>query len=310
PLHLFIIPPELQLMILSHLDFADIERLRRTCKQLRALANPRQIRMLMGPARLYTQLLTHCKSCLVYDPFRSHLILGSPNDPAHPLSNLCVDCAMRADDFRIRVGRKVLLANLASVSVCRWCGWPVIEGAAFSNEQFHRPCYKAYNDTLLVFFTLGWIQLAFGITGAALAWRFFRHVVIVFAPTVTSFLLLWLDLAFLISRGNLRNTYGWTLCLELIILGLWIPPVYYIATGIAASLPGTKVSKSTISSLVLFCLNILFRLFNVVGNMILICSYDKTRYHRPNLPLWRRILNPIACLFIFWTYPQALERRY
>ncbi|AEO61272.1 hypothetical protein MYCTH_2113210 [Thermothelomyces thermophilus ATCC 42464] len=57
PRHLLTLPPEILLMILQALDFADIVRLRETCMQLRALASPQQVRVLFGPDRLHSQPL-------------------------------------------------------------------------------------------------------------------------------------------------------------------------------------------------------------------------------------------------------------
>lgn len=187
PLRLLNLPPELQIMILCHLEFADIERLRRTCKYLRALANPATIRSIMGDSLLKNQLLGHCHACLLRDPFRSRLLLGHEKDPGWPLNSKCIDCALRANDDRIRVGKRVMLASLVEVWVCRRCGLPVTEGAAAGNEQFHRPCYQAYNNILVYFFLLGWLQLALGIIACALAWRYWRFTVMVFAPTLVCF---------------------------------------------------------------------------------------------------------------------------
>lgn len=255
PLHLLTLPPEILLMVLRHLAFADIVRLRETCKQLRALASPQQIRSLMGAAQLRAQLLGHCKSCLLHDPFRSRLLQPTLADPGYPLASRCLDCALKARDPRIRVGRKINLANFDTVWVCRWCGWPIVQGAAFGAEQFHRLCYKRYNDALFGYFVLGWLQLSLGVVASALAWRYFRHAVLVFAPTVTAFLLLWLCLGFLAFRGNRRRTYHWTLVIELAILGLWIPPIYYIALDIAAS-GDRPVPMSARAALAMFALNL------------------------------------------------------
>lgn len=186
PRRLLTLPPELLLAILQQLDLADIMRLRKTCKHLHALASPEQIRTLMGPAQLRMQLLGHCKTCLRHDPFRSGLLQPALNDPAYPLASSCIDCAVKARDPRIKVGRALMLANFDTAWVCRYCGLPIIEGAAFGHEQFHRFCYKRYNDRLLLFFLLGWLQWGLGIVAAALAWKYHRHAVLVFAPTVVS----------------------------------------------------------------------------------------------------------------------------
>jgi hypothetical protein len=186
PRHLLALPPEILLMVLQRLDFADIFRLRKTCKQLHHLASPSQIRTLFGPAELRRQLLGHCKSCLVYDPSGATLLQPRRADPGYPLASRCLDCAVKARDPRVRVGRKICLASYDTVWVCRWCGYPIVNGAAFGCEQMHRFCHKRYNDALFIFFILGWLQLGLGIVAAALAWRYYRHSVLVFAPTVVS----------------------------------------------------------------------------------------------------------------------------
>ncbi|KAK3356798.1 hypothetical protein B0T25DRAFT_452569 [Lasiosphaeria hispida] len=310
-LHLLSLPPEVQLLILSQLRFADIERLRRTCKQLRYLATPHQIRILMGPMQLQNELLGHCKSCLAYDEYRQTLLLSSVTDPGYPLASRCVRCALIAGDPRIRFGKKVRLANFETVFVCRWCGWTIAEPSisAYTNEQFHRECYRGYSNALFFYFLLGWVQLSIGITGAALAWRYFRHVTMVFAPTVASFLLLWFCFGVLMFRSNKERTYHWTLFLELTILGLWVPPVYYLAVNIASS-PSEPVPKSTAATMAMFALNMLFRLVNAVGNMFMLFKYDMTKRHRPSVRWWRRMIHPVVAFFVFWTYPQALDQKY
>ncbi|GAB1313700.1 F-box domain-containing protein [Madurella fahalii] len=308
PRHLLALPPELLLMILQRLNFADIVRLRETCKQLRALASPQQIRTLMGAKQLHLQLLGHCKSCLLHDPYRSRLLQSTMADPGYPLASRCLDCALEARDPRIRVGKKINLANFDTVWVCRWCGRPITEGAAFGAEQFHRLCYKRYNDALFGYFLLGWLQLSLGVVAPALAWRYFRHAVLVFAPTVTTFLLLWLCLGFLAFRGNRRRTYHWTLAIELAILGLWIPPVYYITIEIASAGDG-PVPMSTQAALAMFALNMLFRLFNVLGNLVILFSVDTSERYRTGAPLWKKPLYTAARACVFWTYPQSLEQK-
>jgi hypothetical protein len=253
PFHLLTLPPEILLLILRHVSFADIVRLRRTCKPLRSLASPQQIRILLGPDRLRAQLLGHCRNCLVHDPFRARLLQQSHADPGYPLASRCLDCALKARDPRIRVGRKVTFANFETVWVCRWCGWPVTEGAAFGSEQFHRVCYKRYKDCLFGHLILGVVQLGLGIVAAALAWRYFRDVVMVLAPTVTGFILLWVCLV-LVAWRNRRRTYHWSLVMELAILGLWIPPVYYLGTEIARA-GDQSVPRSTQAALAMFALN-------------------------------------------------------
>ncbi|KAK4149990.1 hypothetical protein C8A00DRAFT_18403, partial [Chaetomidium leptoderma] len=308
PRHLLVLPPEILLMILQHLNFADIVRLRKTCKQMHALATPQQIRILFGPKELRDQLLGHCKTCLIHDPFRSRLLQPTLADPGYPLASRCLDCALKDRDPRIRVGKKINLANFDTVWVCRWCGYPIVHGGAFGYEQMHRFCYKRYNDVLFVFFVLGWLQLGLGIVAAALAWRYYRDSVLVFAPTVANFMLLWVCLGFLICRGTRWRTYHWTLVLELIILGLWIPPIYDVATEIANP-PAGPIPQSTQAALAMFVLNIFFRLINFLGNVVLLFRFDTTERNRSGVPTWKRPLHYLATVLIMWTYPQSLEQK-
>jgi len=254
------------------------------------------------------QLLGHCKSCLLYDPFRRRLLQPTLADPGYPLASCCLDCAVKSGDPRIRVGKKINLANSDTVWVCRWCGVPIIDGGAFGCEQMHRFCYKRYNDALFLFFVLGWLQLGMGIAAAALAWKYYRDSILVFAPTVTNFILLWICLGFLVCRGNKWRTYHCTLVLELVILGLWIPPIYHIATEVANA-SGGPISRSTQATLALFALNVLFRLVNILGNVVLLCRFDTTTRHRYSLSMWKRPFHYLGTVLVMWTYPQSLEQK-
>ncbi|KAK3298092.1 uncharacterized protein B0H64DRAFT_441491 [Chaetomium fimeti] len=308
PRHLLNLPHEIWLMILERLAFADIVRLRRTCKRLRTLADPKQIRDLLGPVKLHAQLLSHCKVCLLYDPFRSHLLRSTRADPGYPLASRCITCAMKARDPRVRVGKMIDLANLDTARVCRWCGTPIIDGGAFGCAEMHRFCYKRYNDVLFVFFWIGWTQLGLGIVAAALAWRYYRHAILVFAPTVASFIILWIPLA-LLACSHTWGKYHYMLGFELVILGLWVPPIYYVASEIATA-SGGPIPSSTQASLAMFALNMAFRLMNVVGNLVIFLAFDTTKRNWSDIPVWKRLFHYLATAFVMWTCPQSLEQMF
>lgn len=183
PYHLLALPSEILLMILGFLDIADILRLRETCKQLRALASPWQVRAILGRGRLHSQLLRVCKTCLRYDPSRSRLLDSSPADPGYPLASCCLECAVKAGDPRIRMGKGIVMANLNVAWICRWCGRFTIGDGALKCEQIHHDCYSRI---MSVYLTLGWIQFGLGIVAAALAWKYYRHEPSVFISTVVS----------------------------------------------------------------------------------------------------------------------------
>lgn len=304
------LPPEILLAIIRRCRFADIVSLRKTCRTFHLLASPSEMRILLGRDQFRHLLRCHCKICLLHNEDRKKLLQSENRDIGYPLSNKCIDCALAAEDPRVKVGRKVHLANFDSVWVCRWCGRPVAETVATNSEQFHRVCYESYSNTLVVFVLLGWIQWCLGIVAGALAWRYFRWNDIVLGPTITSFLLGWIVLGFIMWRGNRRRTYNWTFGLELIILGLWIPPIYHVAKLVDDDLDaGIRVDSSTWASLVFFGISMLFRLMNVIGNFVLLFHPDLTRRRRPRVVWWRKGLYKLACVVVFFTYPQSIEAK-
>jgi len=105
------------------------------------------------------------------------------------------------------------------------------------------------------------------------------------------------------------RTYHWTLILELAILGLWVPPIYYIASEIADA-PDGPVPKITQAVLAMFALNMFFRLVNAVGNVVLLFRFDTTRRHRSDISIWKRPFHYLVSAFVMWTYPQSLEQKY
>jgi len=60
----------------------------------------------------------------------------------------------------------------------------------------------------------------------------------------------------LLFRGDKKRTYHITLMIELAILALWIPPVYYLATQFAlAKKENEPIPKSSVAALAIFALN-------------------------------------------------------
>jgi hypothetical protein len=199
------LPDELHLMIFSHLDFGDLERLRRTCHHYRQLLTLNFVRRLLdGPDGMASHLTAICQTCLDA-PGRDKLILQSSSQgpsteeekrlSSHqihigrtaplPVSSKCFDCAVRARD--LHVGTHLPLADGSSAWVCRWCGWPVGGGThSWAGEQFHIACYDRYYRVLWLSLVLSFAQFAVGVVAATLSLMYFRGKVLVFAPTVVS----------------------------------------------------------------------------------------------------------------------------
>ncbi|KAI3396488.1 hypothetical protein diail_12108 [Diaporthe ilicicola] len=306
PRNFMTLPQEIQIVILQHLDFGDIERLRRTCKYWYNFATPRLVRSIWGPDTFRAILIRHCRVCLTYCPRDVARLITTPLDAGYPLSSRCVKCTVQSRDGTVRIGRKTTLGNFTDYWTCRWCGWPITNDSSTGHSQFHKRCYDRYAVVLLAFFLLGWIQFSLGMVGSGLCWHYFRSDHLVFAPTIIGFLMMWFCIVLIMFRGNKVRTYHVALFLELAIVGLWVPPVYSISKGLQNEPP----SKSTTATLVILGVNMVFRLVNVIGNIILISEYDRTRHYVPRIPIWRRFMNPVLTALIFWTYPQHAERKF
>ncbi|KAH6885742.1 hypothetical protein B0T10DRAFT_83478 [Thelonectria olida] len=298
------LPMELQVMVLRYLNFGDLERLRRTCHFFRNKITKPMIRSLF-PSLKY-ELLSTCYQCLGYDPLHGRMVRAEDTDERYPFANKCVDCIIDGPGFM--VGRKVTMGDLRTLWVCRWCGYPVANDAAWNQPEFHYRCYRTFHQILFQFFVAGCVQWVFVIVGSALCWAYFRRETQVLAPTIVNFFMsIW---AFLLTvvRDECMRTYHFTLFLEVAILSLWVPPLRTVIQHGAASSGG--FSKSDIATLSFIAFNMFFRLLNALGNMILLCELKLWRRRRPNLPLWHRILYKVVAVLALWTYPQSVEQIY
>ncbi|ETS85662.1 hypothetical protein PFICI_03687 [Pestalotiopsis fici W106-1] len=222
-------------------------------------------------------------------------------------SSKCFTCSVRDRDLKIGVQYQLADGEGLGAWACRWCGWPVAFPS--SRYQFHIACYDRYYKVLWRFMYLGFAQLTVGIVAAALSLVYFRRELVVFVPTVINFVLLWICLTFLVFRGNRIRTYHWVGILELIIMSLWIPPIYTVSQDLKRNTSG-KTFASSIAVLTFAAINMLFRLLNVIGNVFLMLHYDMTRHYVPEMTIKDRLLNFIMTGLIFWTYPQSVEQRY
>ncbi|KFA81730.1 hypothetical protein S40288_05992 [Stachybotrys chartarum IBT 40288] len=247
------LPPELQLMILSNLEFGDIERLRRTSHQFRNLITKPVVRQLFPDLRATLQ--NTCYRCLEHVNYRGYLIRAEQNDPRWPFGSKCFDCTAQHREFMI--SQDYMLCNGFHVWICRWCGYPITTNIAWNQHEFHRICYKRYSTVLILFFLLSCLHWLCIIASGALCWAFYRSSTTVLAPTIVSisaattcmakttpstnqepqvnFIMAFWALALLCVRGLRLRTYHWTAILESAILGLWVPAIYTILQRTMAS---------------------------------------------------------------------------
>lgn len=312
PLTLATLPIELQLHIIRQMPFGDIQRLRKTCRHFYALGSRDMLQVTLGKSALDQQLLAHCSKCLLYDPDRINLLRAEPGD-AWPFTAKCIGCALHTRDWRLSrrtMGFKVTMADATECWVCRWCSEPVISGQAQGHAQFHRLCWQKYNLHLVLFFLAGLGQFCAGVVASALAWRYWRGDRMVWGPATANFILMWFVLFMLLLRGNQFRTYGVLFLFELTMLCLWIPPIYAIAKAWDAT-PAEDVEHSTRATAIFIAFNMISRLLNVLGNIILWAEYDFSKHSFKGTPWWqRKLLNRVMFMLIFWTYPQSLEQRY
>ncbi|KAK1968617.1 F-box domain-containing protein [Colletotrichum sublineola] len=301
------LPPELHLMIIDYLEFGELENLRRTCRFYRNFLTKQTIRDLFGE-QFRLALLAHCYICLKYDPTRGSLLWADYNHPRYPLASKCVDCAYQENE--LAVGKKVALGNYASVWICRWCGYPVASAAAPNQPEFHKACYSHYNNVLLVYFVLGWIQLSLGIVASSLCWRFFRDKILILVAAIVNFVLLWWCLAFLVVRGEHKRTYHFTGVLEAAILALWCLPLYVLVNDVEGGVERGAWDRRVLVTLIFIVLNMAFRLLNLLGNIILTLEWRHFARKKPRLTPAGRFANMVLAFLVYWTYPQAVEQEY
>lgn len=130
---------------------------------------------------------------------------------------------------------------------------------------------------------------------------------------------------YMITQPLRRYCYFIFLFLELAMVGCWIPPVYYVSTSIAAHPPGEAVPRTTVASLVLFCLVLyvpspkhadvgagysprssIFRLINIIGDVVIVSGYNLARRKRPQVSRGRRLTYPVMLWLVTWTYPPSV----
>lgn len=221
PRTLMTLPHELQILVLSFLEFGDIVCLRRTAKYWYNFATPQLIRTIYGPDNFRAMLVKHCRVCLTYCPEDVTRIYTTRFDAGYPLSSRCVPCTVQSNDGTVLVGRKVTLGNSTDYWPCQWCGWPITDDPS-RGTVIHSNCNCDYSMVVAAFVCLGCVQFLIGTVAAGLLWHYFPSDKIVLAPTIVGFVLTWVCILFIMVRENRVRTYHWALFLELAILGLWV----------------------------------------------------------------------------------------
>lgn len=186
-LHLLTLPPEIHVCFLECLELVDIEQLRRTCWYFKNFATREVVRSIFGGPRLNAMRTSYCHLCYFHDPLGGSLLHAGEITAMAGSFVLCLRCAYREGHIDMRNGAWVMLSTRDQVWLCPLCGRPTISNSSSNRGGcFHSKCSREYKRGKLRFVILGFLQMSLGIVAVALAWRYFRNVLLVFAPTVVS----------------------------------------------------------------------------------------------------------------------------
>lgn len=142
--HLMDLPQELWLEILSYLDFGELLRLRRTCKTIRRSVSKPTIHLLVPHWR--RARWSTCTVCLRYDPARPRVFCLDGGTRCLPEQPECVECITRRNGFH--VGLTYFMCRHGVVSICRYCGQPVVTEPAPGHGEFHLACHGRHRRNM------------------------------------------------------------------------------------------------------------------------------------------------------------------
>ncbi|PNP44178.1 hypothetical protein THARTR1_11069 [Trichoderma harzianum] len=247
------LPPELQFKILGYLDYGETQRLRQTCRLFRDSIN-NEVMVSLFP-RIFDTMLRTCYICLKQTR-ESQIVLGNAAHARFPMTSKCFKCMARRSCFR--VGKIYTLGNSEVVYVCRWCGIPVTAEMGWNQPEYHIPCYQMYEMAIALHYTVGVVQWAVMLCGSGLCWHYIKRQRIATVPIIIAFFMAFWTSILNLVRGYAMRTYHWSMLTELIILALWIPPMYEVVDKsiVNRSTSDLQVSRSaTYATLAFISLN-------------------------------------------------------
>ncbi|KAH7327725.1 hypothetical protein B0I35DRAFT_472497 [Stachybotrys elegans] len=307
PDHLRTLPNEIWIAIFRHLDFGDLEALRRTCRYYHATLTPRLVRFLLGPEQMSRVLTWSCRNCGRYDPDAKTLAWPESlrNLLWQPYEARCIDCLYR---------HGLLLPNAHFIGKfsgdwkwCRWCGRLHRRNSSLASYEA-RHCNTSYDKALGLnaWFALGrWI---IAVTAYAVALAFVPDTLPVALSGALT--LCFMCGSLLTERYDQKippsdvSPLPVRAAMQAILLGLAVPPVYYGTRRI--TLPGWN--RGLVAALCLCYLHTILRLANLVGLAFICFGYNFRRANGLKSPPLRvRVINPIAGFFIISSWVLALD---
>ncbi|KAL7956978.1 hypothetical protein V8C34DRAFT_287242 [Trichoderma compactum] len=302
------LPPELQFKILGHLDFGEIQRLRQTCRLFRDGINNEVMAGLFP--RIVEAMLSTCYVCLK-QMRRDEIVLGNEEHVRYPMTSKCFNCMAKRSGFM--VGQIYALASSEPVYVCRWCGIPVTVEMGFNQAEYHNPCFEKFKMVSGLHYTIGVLQWTVVVCGSALCWHNFRRQRMATVPVVLAFFMAFWTSILNLVRGYSMRTYHWSMLTELFILALWILPMYEVVDKaiVNRSTSELHVSPSaTYATLAFIALNIMVRLLNAVGHLILFYEWRMWERSRPGISRLRHMVGKAMMMLVICADPQSLQQEY
>ncbi|KAI1084813.1 hypothetical protein F5B20DRAFT_222138 [Whalleya microplaca] len=296
------LPLELQFLIISQLDLRSMICLRQTARPYRYLITVDLIRRhFIHDGRCDPSLKGCCVECLCM-PDLDRLIMDASRE-RDSWRSICYRC-WRERFYRQKQRKHWPLVELANGThgyICQFCTWPVQnESSNNSLELLHATCKIRRFTVVVIWLVMAFIQFGLGMLAAVLAWTMFKHQMTVLIPASIDFALAIVALViFVIRTGTTNNrTYTRALATELMITFLRIPPVTYTARETVIS-ESTQPGALPKFSFGVFLINLLFRLLDMVGYLLLNCGYDPQNIFQTGLTMKKKLLYG-SCTFMVW----------
>ncbi|KAI1840841.1 hypothetical protein JX266_012989 [Neoarthrinium moseri] len=315
PLALNLIPLELQLLVISHLDVANTARLRQVCRFYRQLVTPDFVaKQFIRDGAQDPELQWFCTACLAR-PSRARLMLDEARAEC-PWRSLCFRCFRARGGLRRHErehGRTVLLvpggpqASVVAVP-CRFCGWLLAPGgpAPAPERPAHRPCRVKIRLVSWAWILLGVLQLVLGFMGAVAAWSNYEEMREIYIPGTLNFALMWVSLIVVgLQKVHIRRwkitIKPWLIpfTLESAMTIIWLPPLIANARDLAPMVE-TSMDTFPVFSLAVFAANFGFRLFNSIGYALLFFDFDPRDVYLPDLSAAQKLLRAGCTFMIYW----------
>jgi hypothetical protein len=181
-----LLPVEIRILIMEHLAFGDVERLRRTCRDFRMSISKPMIKLAFP--YLSETLASTCRHCLGTDASSRLIIKTVYNHPEGAFKNQCWRCVSRRKEYKL--DKRYEMVDETKCYFCRWCGYPVPRGTGAGHRvermQYHNACSRKRTKANRWFFTAGFLQWGMLLTACGMCWAHFPEYGLVTGFTIVS----------------------------------------------------------------------------------------------------------------------------